>query len=324
MGKNNSRSKQGKGGGALRRALIDKNGGKSRKRGEFVFRTPSEIIASEREGSGTEEEGDNRAGEKIHEKVEPCAAGEVCESDGDESDNGRKFEDFGGRELQCKLYLWEFSQNDVKRDSGSKLKRWGSASQLRLGQSFPGVVLSSEATVCVSPADRGIVETFGIAGINCSWNRIDEIPMDKMGKGKNQRILPLLIAANTVNYGKPFKMNTVEAIAACLYIAGFKEDARMILAPFSFGMEFLKLNQEALEAYSTCGSAEEVSALHEMYLNDAKDRQMRKELEKQQREEDRINNGSNYNGYLDESDLPPLEDDDLYEESEEGVEKPQE
>ena len=127
-----------------------------------------------------------------------------------------------------------------------------------------------------------------------------------------------------INASQDFKMNTVEAIAACLYIAGFKEDARMILAPFSFGMEFLKLNQEALEAYSACGSAEEVSALHEMYLNDAKDRQMRKELEKQQREEDRINNGSNYNGYLDESDLPPLEDDDLYEESEEGVDKPQE
>ena len=144
----------------------------------------------------------------------------------------------------------EFSQNDVKRDSGSKLKRWGYASQLRLGQSFPGVVLSSEATQCVSPADREIVETFGIAGINCSWNRIDEIPMDKMGKGKNQRILPLLVAANTVNYGKPFKMNTAEAIAACLYITGYKDDARMMLSPFSFGMEFFKLNQEALDAYS--------------------------------------------------------------------------
>lgn len=314
MGKNNSRSKQGKGGGALRRALIDNNGGKSRKRGEFVFRAPSEIIASEREGGGDAEDEDEGGSEKVAGKLGLSVSDGEDKSDDSEGDGRRKFEDFGDRVMQCKIYLWEFSQNDVKRDSGSKLKRWGYASQLRLGQSFPGVVLSSEATQCVSPADREIVETFGVAGINCSWNRIDEIPMDKMGKGKNQRILPLLVAANTVNYGKPFKMNTAEAIAACLYITGYKDDARMMLSPFSFGMEFLKLNQEALDAYSACASAEEVSALQDMYLNDARDRQMRKEQEKQQREEDRQNSGSNYNGYLDDGDLPPIDADYGYEE----------
>jgi pre-rRNA-processing protein TSR3 len=87
------------------------------------------------------------------------------------------------------------------------------------------VVLSSEAKVMVSPADSDIVAQHGIAGINCSWNRLDDIPFNMMGKGKNQRILPLLIAANSVNYGRPYKMNTVEAMAACLYITRFKQDA---------------------------------------------------------------------------------------------------
>lgn len=59
----------------------------------------------------------------------------------------------------------------LNRDSGSKLKRLGLASVLKIGQPFPGVVLSSEASVCVSHMDLPIVEQHGISGINCSWNR---------------------------------------------------------------------------------------------------------------------------------------------------------
>jgi pre-rRNA-processing protein TSR3 len=68
-----------------------------------------------------------------------------------------------------------------------------------------------------------------------------------MGKGRNQRILPLLFAANSVNYGRPFKMNTAEAFAACLYISGFKHDAITIMSNFSYGAEFIRLNKDELE-----------------------------------------------------------------------------
>ena len=68
--------------------------------------------------------------------------------------------------------MWEFNQNDPKRDSGSKLCRLGFARCLKVGQSFGGVVLSSEAAFTVSPADREIVDAFGVGGINCSWNRL--------------------------------------------------------------------------------------------------------------------------------------------------------
>jgi hypothetical protein len=33
---------------------------------------------------------------------------------------------------------------------------------------------------------------------------------------------------------RPFKMNTAEAIAACLYISGFKDLARVLLDPFGY------------------------------------------------------------------------------------------
>jgi ribosome biogenesis protein Tsr3 len=47
----------------------------------------------------------------------------------------------------------------------------GFSGSLRIGQSFSGVVLSSEATIIVSKQDAEIISTHGIAGINCSWNR---------------------------------------------------------------------------------------------------------------------------------------------------------
>ena len=305
MGKNNSRSKKEKrGGGAARRDFIRSSGNVSRKREEFVFRSSADIIASElalEEGAGAD---DLKKGE------------ECSESEEETPTDGAGYEDYSSRELTSKLFMWEFSQNDTKRDSGSKLKRWGYASQLRLGQTFPGVVLSSEANICVSPADKDLVMTHGVAGINCSWNRLEEIPFDKMGKGKNQRILPFLVAANTVNYGKPFKMNTAEAMAACLYIVGFKNDAKQILAPFSFGTEFLKLNFEALEAYAACDSAQKVATLADSFIADGEVRRQEKEKVKAAREASRIGS-DNYNGYLDDVDLPPLVSEEEEEEEEE-------
>ncbi|CAM9417313.1 unnamed protein product, partial [Ectocarpus fasciculatus] len=193
----------------------------------------------------------------------------------DDDDSG--FEHSRRPPVRARLCMWEFGQNDPKRDSGSKLKRLGYASLLKIGQSFPGVVLSSEARTYLSPADKEIVEKHGIGGINCSWNRLDEIPFGKMGSGRTQRILPLLFAANTVNYGRPFKMNTAEAMAASLYIVGLKEDAVNMLYPFSYGQEFIRLNFEALEAYSACSSAAEVEAIHYNSIQKSADKKAARE-----------------------------------------------
>lgn len=47
--------------------------------------------------------------------------------------------------------------------------------------------------------------------------------------------MPYLVAANTVNYGRPYKLNCAEALAAGLWICGFQSDAHLVMSKFGYG-----------------------------------------------------------------------------------------
>lgn len=214
--------------------------------------------------------------------------------------------------IDITLAMWEFNQNDPKRDSGSKLVRLGLAKKLRIGAGFSGIVLSSEAQEVVSPNDRDIVGVSGIAGINCSWNRLEEIPFRTMGNSRHHRLLPFMVAANPVNYGRPFKMNTAEAMAATLYIVGYKSEAEQILEPFGWGPEFLRLNNEVLELYSAATDSASVKEAEEEYLE-----RSRKETESAAVTDDPDN-------YMNGMDLPPSGSESEYTDEEEVDSKDEE
>ena len=60
------------------------------------------------------------------------------------------------------------------------------------------------------------------------------------------RPVPYLVAANPVDYGKPWRLNCVEAVAAAFYLTGFKEYADHLLSKFGWGEAFWKINQYAV------------------------------------------------------------------------------
>jgi pre-rRNA-processing protein TSR3 len=74
------------------------------------------------------------------------------------------------------------------------------------------------------------------------------------------------VAANPTNYGKPWRLNCVEALAACFYICGHGDWAEDILSTFSYGPSFLDINEEVLERYATCETDEEVKRVEEEWL----------------------------------------------------------
>ncbi|KAK0673590.1 hypothetical protein QBC41DRAFT_311116 [Cercophora samala] len=150
-----------------------------------------------------------------------------------------------------KAACWDLGHCDPKRCSGKKLMKLGLMRDLHLGQRHAGVIITPNGKQTVSPADRPILEAHGAAVVECSWARTQEVQWNKVG-GKCERLLPYLVAANTVNYGKPWRLNCVEALAAAFAICGHLEWAEEILAPFSYGKAFLEINEKLLRKYAAC------------------------------------------------------------------------
>jgi pre-rRNA-processing protein TSR3 len=117
----------------------------------------------------------------------------------------------------------------------------------------------------LSGADRGLLEQHGAAVVECSWVRIKEVPWSRIG-GKCERLLPYLVAANPVNYGRPWRLNCVEALAASFYICGHPDWAEVVLQHFSYGQAFLEINSQLLKRYAACSSEEEIKKAEEVWL----------------------------------------------------------
>ena len=151
------------------------------------------------------------------------------------------------------LYVILYGGDDPRKNTAMKIVRHGLA---RRATRPPrgAVVLDPSSPIPLSPSDAGIIASRGLVVIDASWRRL------RMPRGRYvRRRLPLLLAANPVNYGRPFLLSSAEAAAAALYIAGYRDDARRILELFKWGHAFLDLNESLLEAYSRANDAVNVA-----------------------------------------------------------------
>lgn len=164
-----------------------------------------------------------------------------------------------------KAACWDLEHCDPKRCSGKRLMHFGLMRELSVGQKFQGVVISPNAKKVVSAADKELLEQYGAAVVECSWVRIKEVPWGKIG-GKCERLLPYLVAANSVNYGRPWRLNCAEALAACFFICGHEDWAHEVLAHFSYGEPFLEINAQLLKRYAACANEEEIKKAEEIWL----------------------------------------------------------
>ena len=163
------------------------------------------------------------------------------------------------------VHVYYEGDDDPKKCTARRLERFDRAILHRTMRGVPyGVVLNPHAERALSPADAD--EGLGtLVALDCSWESAEQAAFSMRGV---HRALPFLVAANPVNYGRPFRLTTVEALAAALWILGERELAETLLEPFRWGETFLTLNDEPLRRYADCADSSEVVAVQSTYLAD--------------------------------------------------------
>ncbi|MFB6152579.1 MAG: DUF367 family protein [Haloarculaceae archaeon] len=164
------------------------------------------------------------------------------------------------------LHVRYEGDDDPEKCSARRLARFDMAELHRSARATPaGIVLDPFADRALSPADREGTGTRRdrLVALDCSWETAEREAFELDGV---HRSLPFLVAANPVNYGTPFRLNTAEAFAGALAILGERDQAERVLSEFSWGHTFLELNAEPLERYAACEDSADVVAVQDDYL----------------------------------------------------------
>lgn len=158
------------------------------------------------------------------------------------------------------LYL---AQDDPKKSTMKKLERLGLAGRVNENKCMHSLVLTPYADRFLLNSDARVSLRKGICIVDGSWNRISSISTFMPAEGRN---LPLIVPANPVNFGKPGKLGSAEALSSALYIMGFKDHAALIMSKFKWGPNFIVMNRELLDDYSSCKEQEEIISVQDSYF----------------------------------------------------------
>jgi len=160
------------------------------------------------------------------------------------------------------LYAYRDNSCDPRKCTVKKLERAGFLKIFTNLSRVPKNSLLLDPTVeqALSPADKYVKS---ITVLDCSWEVLDT---EQVSGWKIRRALPFLMAANPVNFGKPCKLSSVEALAAALYIVGEKEKAGELLSKVNWGIRFLEVNEDPLREYAEAKDSSEVVKIQSFYI----------------------------------------------------------
>lgn len=161
------------------------------------------------------------------------------------------------------IHIYHEGDDDPSKCTAKRLETIDAATLHNTVATVPfGLILNPFADQALSPADT---DDLPLVALDSSWESAESIVAALDG---HHRALPFLVAANPINYGRPFQLTTVEAIAGALIILGERDHAERLLQPFRWGATFLTLNDEPLTRYSNCSNSTEIVAVQDEYLAD--------------------------------------------------------
>lgn len=161
--------------------------------------------------------------------------------------------------------LW-LAQDDPKKNTAVLSSKRGDIKLHKRVNTLPkkGIILEPLCGKIFGPEDHSLLtqQNGSLVGLDCSWKQIESSVEQVMRRTRlKPRMLPLFLAANPVNWGKPGKLTTIEALAAATYLTGNREQASKLLSGFRWGERFIELNYEPLEEYSSAKSSADLVEL---------------------------------------------------------------
>ncbi len=166
------------------------------------------------------------------------------------------------------LKVYHEDDCDPEKCTALKMERQGDVELFESIEELPkfAILLNPFSEKALSKKDAEDAKNEGLVAFDCSWEEIDKI--EKIKSKAKHRSLPYLVAANPVNFGKPTKLSTVEALAGALYILGEKEQGEQLLEGFNWGSTFFEMNEKPLEAYSKADNSTEIVKKQKEFIPD--------------------------------------------------------
>ncbi len=156
-----------------------------------------------------------------------------------------------------------FKQDDPAKCTAAKLVRFGLAESIR-SIKRDALLLDPFSKNVLTSSDSLYGKS--VCAIDCSWEKAQLVLTRSGSRHHSRRRLPALLAGNPTNYSKISKLTTAEALAASLFILGWRTMSENLLAKFKWGHTFLELNLEVLDDYASAPDTLEIRKLERKYF----------------------------------------------------------